>query len=539
MAEAASNPEWNITIGGRNQAAFHVPGGNGDEIGDGEAQNYTYRVNGALVQSYLSQRDHTYLVTNGSTNNFLVSSARVLTFQESGGGSNRIGIFRVGNGVAAELNSSTAQFEPGSIRGITVNALSGDSISIGQTGADAPVTVNLGSGSNSVNVGSARNLDNIQGNLTLTGGSGVHRLNIDDSGRFFPFPPEVGVYTLTPTTVQRNGTALITYAGMTAVALSTGSGALPVNIGITGTAAGTDTGLTVAPSGVNFISVGNGNRTLDALQGPLTVTGSSGANVLGIDDSGFTGADRYTITDRTVTAARLPGSVSYTGITALSFSTGPGSDTFDIESTSASTTVTAGTGGNLFHLSPFSQYLASIAAPLTLNGGGSDTLVFFDVNNPNNERYTFDDIPSRLTLATLPGFDAHWTGMGAVTLWTNGASSVDDPSGRVQVDPGGGPHGGAPSSRQENLGGGTTVYDTDDASLQAFLQFWESVALENYNDAVNNLLAGNAVPALNTDMVHSNGTGNQFTGGLLNLCFGSSTLDSFETDPPNGTVIEI
>jgi hypothetical protein len=47
MAEAASNPEWNITIGGVSQAAFHVPGNNGDEIGDGEPDgNYLYRLNG-------------------------------------------------------------------------------------------------------------------------------------------------------------------------------------------------------------------------------------------------------------------------------------------------------------------------------------------------------------------------------------------------------------------------------------------------------------------------------------------------------------
>src|SRR5262249_55944271 len=108
MAEAASNPEWNITIGGTNQAAFHVPGSNGDEIGDGEAQNYTYRVNGALVQSYLSQRDHTYIVTNGSIHNFLVSSAGVLSFGVFPTGHNSIFVNRLGNnGVAAELNSST------------------------------------------------------------------------------------------------------------------------------------------------------------------------------------------------------------------------------------------------------------------------------------------------------------------------------------------------------------------------------------------------------------------------------------------------
>ena len=53
MAEAASNPECNITVGNVSQAAFHVPNSNGDEIGDAEAQNYTYRLqNGVLIQDH-------------------------------------------------------------------------------------------------------------------------------------------------------------------------------------------------------------------------------------------------------------------------------------------------------------------------------------------------------------------------------------------------------------------------------------------------------------------------------------------------------
>jgi hypothetical protein len=89
--------------------------------------------------------------------------------------------------------------------------------------------------------------------------------------------------------------------------------------------------------------------------------------------------------------------------------------------------------------------------------------------------------------------------------------------------------------------GGTTDYDADFASLRAILDFWNTVTPDNYDDSVNALLAGTGVPPLNTNTVHSNGGGNQFSGGTLNLYFGSHDggLDTFNPDPPNGRVIEI
>src|SRR5262249_54010502 len=75
-----------------------------NEITDGEAQNYSFRVDNYLVQSYYSQEDNAYVVPNGSTNNFLVSSGRVLSFQESPFGFNNVFTNLVGNGVYAELN---------------------------------------------------------------------------------------------------------------------------------------------------------------------------------------------------------------------------------------------------------------------------------------------------------------------------------------------------------------------------------------------------------------------------------------------------
>ena len=78
---------------------------------------------------------------------------------------------------------------------------------------------------------------------------------------------------------------------------------------------------------------------------------------------------------------------------------------------------------------------------MTVNGNGADTLEFFDTNNPADETYTFDNVPSLLTLLTAPGFSFNWVGIGAgsVYLQTNipfghPLSMVNDPSGTVVVD---------------------------------------------------------------------------------------------------------
>jgi hypothetical protein len=118
----------------------------------------------------------------------------------------------------------------------------------------------------------------------------------------------------------------------------------------------------------------------------------------------------------------------------VTLNAGNGNDVFSIEGTGVATTINAGTGTNLFRVTPTAQLLANLAGALTLHGGGAGTLEFFDQNNPNRETYTFDAVPSSLSLATVPGFAVNFTGMSAVYLQTNGMSTVNDSSGSVFVD---------------------------------------------------------------------------------------------------------
>ena len=210
-AEAVTDPAgtaWQVNP--RNSG----PKGNWNEIADGEAQRYTFRVNNYLVQSYFSAEDDAYAVDNGSIYNFLVtpvgtSGAGVLTLQ-----GRSVTVSRVGNGVYAEVDDSTAQFDPGKITGITVNKVNdGVYIFIDQTGPDAPVTVNLNDGafdSELVYVSdAAHNLGTIQGAVTVHGGTEGDSLYMyDENG-----PPNLG-YTITGTSVTRPNMAPITFTGL-------------------------------------------------------------------------------------------------------------------------------------------------------------------------------------------------------------------------------------------------------------------------------------------------------------------------------------
>jgi hypothetical protein len=236
--------------------------------------------------------------------------------------------------------------------------------------------------------------------LVITGGSGDNIYNV------------VGTRSLTPTT------------------LNTGNGTDTVNV------QNTAEPLFINNGGSAAITLSNSAATLGGI-GHVIINDPSKSAAATVDDSSFAGSTTYTLTSTQVAVAAWPNFLLvYNNLASLNLDGGSGDDSFAIESTASATatTVTAGSGGNRFDLTPTAQYLAGVAGPLNLLGGGADTLVFWDTANPSAETYTFDDIPSMLALATVPAFAASWSGMAAVYLETNHMSTVNDPSGTVLVD---------------------------------------------------------------------------------------------------------
>jgi hypothetical protein len=125
----------------------------------------------------------------------------------------------------------------------------------------------------------------------------------------------------------------------------------------------------------------------------------------------------------------------YLDTASVTINSGTGFVIWHIEGTGVPTTINGTLGTNAFVVCQASQLLSNIVGALTLNGSGADVVEFFDQNNPNNETYTFDPVPSSLSLSTGP-LSVNFSGIGSVYLETNGASTVVDPSGTVLVDTG-------------------------------------------------------------------------------------------------------
>jgi hypothetical protein len=84
---------------------------------------------------------------------------------------------------------------------------------------------------------------------------------------------------------------------------------------------------------------------------------------------------------------------------------GSGNVTYNVESTSAATTINAGNGQNLVQISPTAQDLNTIVGSLALNFGtnANNQVTMFNTNNPGNpSNYLITDTTT--TVDTIPGF---------------------------------------------------------------------------------------------------------------------------------------
>jgi hypothetical protein len=301
-------------------------------------------------------------------------------------------------------------------------------INVNSTGFDAASAVGIG------NVNG--NLDNILAPVTVNRLSGLVALQLADQ-----FTLGGQDYTVTGTTISRQSGQhlIVTYHDMYTVELHASSGVNTVDVQSTSAAA-------------TFIYAGLSNDTItvDALPPAGTYTAiqiaNPGSHVI-IND-GNTASLTYTFRRGLYSSANEilstssgidSGTIDLAGpLQDLVFNGGSpsiGHDTYKIETLDYNTTISAGAGSsNIFQVSPVEQKLENILGALTIHGAGNDTLDFYDFNNPNNEMYTCDSVPSSLALASDSNFSVNWTGMESVHLFTNGHSFVHDLSMTVLVD---------------------------------------------------------------------------------------------------------
>jgi hypothetical protein len=435
-----------------------------------------------------------------------------------------------------------------------------DIVQVNGTEANAPLTVNTGNSINNdlVNiVGSGGVLSSVKRAVTLNNAHGTMTAAVTDFNDTAAHPNVM--LTATSLTGLATGTFNFGPNSVTSLSIQGGAGNSTYTItGAPGTTAnnlivgtdlvnvlGTANPLTITTafgSGIDTITLGDANNTLNGITAPVTVNAAN-TDTLTLQDQGTAAARSYTVTATTVSWTGGP-TVSYTRLSALNLSGGGGADTFAVNSSSATAApvifggagnntpvgsngdnfwnvvgsntgfiassayasviafanmanLTSGTGGDYY----FFNDGASISGNLT--GAGADTLDF----SPYTTSVVVD-----LAL-TAPGTDTGVGGTVSGIASVAGGSGVPASAGVFNLLIGSGGDfleggtgrrnivvaGGSPSTLvggdgEDLLIGGSTLYDTQAglANWQAIATYWAGT--DPFATRVANVQSGTGVP---------------------------------------------
>ena len=141
-----------------------------------------------------------------------------------------------------------------------------------------PVTVNTGSGTNTVNLTpTSHNLVNLAGPLTIHGGNGgTTNLVIDDS-----FDAAAQSYGLTSTLFTNSVSHFVVLKNLQNVTLKGGTGADTYSIAGLGAAVPLTLNVGNGAATVNLV---NGSKDATSFLSPVTITGTTGSTTLRVDD---------------------------------------------------------------------------------------------------------------------------------------------------------------------------------------------------------------------------------------------------------------
>jgi hypothetical protein len=364
---------------------------------------------------------------------------------------------------------------------ITVTDTSGnDTINIEGTPAGVPVTVNLGDGSDTVNLSPvAQNLINLGGPVTINGGTGADTLNLFDEGT-----SSAQNYTVTSNTIARTGMATVTYQNISNIVLNISNGTNTITV-------------QSAPAGTAVaINGGTGTNTLvgSAVDNAWVIIGTN------------TG---------TLSSASIVGLVSFASVQKLTGGAASNSFVFS-DGAHISGNLDGGGGGSL----DYSAYSSSVIVDLqtaTATGVGGSIANIQHVTGGSGGGAGIYNILVGDGGNTLAG------GTGRRNLLIAGLSASTLLAG----------------DDEDILIGGTTAYDMDVASLMAIMVYWSGTS-DDYATRVANLMSGNGVPPLDATTVTGNNGGNIMTGtGALALIYtdGLDSIGGFDPDSQLVTIV--
>lgn len=401
-----------------------------------------------------------------------------------------------------------------------------DSIVVRSTNAATSYAIAGAGGSNTYSVGGAGNLNAIQGAVTFFSiqdvTNGTDFLRIDDSKSSgnhtytHGMTPNPGIYAIT-----RDGAALISYYafyGMKGVQLDASGGSNAIKVTATAPACPVTVN---AGAGDSTTTVGGGliiQPVLGTIQAPVRINGQGGYDNVIVDDSAFTGNASYTVSASTVIRAGTP-VITYATVEKVALKAGRGSDTIEVQSTSASThvIVNAGAGDDRIKLGD-SGNAGTLAGAVAVKGeAGTDTLDYLQY--PGSTPVFVNLGTGRATGASdgVTGIENIIGGLGNdILIGDAGVNVLNGSSGRDLLIGGTGMDQLLGGPGQDILIGGSTVYDANTAALLAIMAEWAR-GDQSYEQRVAHLRLGgghNGSILLNTSKVISDGTRDELRGSL-------------------------
>jgi hypothetical protein len=456
---------------------------------------------------------------------------------------------------------------------VTLNAAIASKASVSATASGEPVTLELGTGPNSVLVGSSSlGLQAILAPLTVNGQGGSNQLTLQDHSTV----SATLTYVLTANSVSRPG-AQVNYSHMTAVQLDGIPGTISYQVvSVDPTtqvtlAANGPTNTLIGPNTTNTWSItGTNSGTLDgtvAFTSIQNLVGGAGnntfafqnnASILGVIEGGSSGtstldysadATGITVDLRTRTATATGGFSLIEDLVGSAAGSntlvGPNSiNTWSITGTNSGNIAGLNFSGiqNLTGGPSLDAFVFSAGASVTgrINGGGSgDWLDYAAYTTP----VTVDLATASATGVGggIANIQAVRGGQGGNTLTGNAQPNIlIGGAGANTITGGAGPSiliGGGPSTLTAGSGdailvGGTTVYDSSsiahDLALESILAEWASS--KSFPTRVNDIIHGGGLNGPNTLAwgvnAHDDGNAHTLIGGSGNDWFFKGAHDT-------------
>jgi hypothetical protein len=343
------------------------------QISDNEPNGvYRYRLTGYPVQAYWSQDACAFVVTDGNAQTFTLdpiwngstfSGKYNLTVngdQMMGDPNDHILVNEdAAGGLRLTMNGETVSFDPGEIVAVNINTLTGnDTVDVERVPAGSHVNLTTGTGHKEIDLsGLNHDLRNLPGDVFVTGNGEDTTLVVNDQ-----LSMAAHTYYLDSSSFSAFGTFEMVYHGVTNLQVHTSTGANT---------------LTVAPF----------NESLDGL--PRVSIDGGGHTALTIDDLGINPGflATYTVTKSSLTRSAFfhpTVEIDYSHLGSLTVNAGNATNTLDVESTPAPTTVNGGTRSNAINVSYAGHNLDPIGT-LTIHGGSKATLTVDDQANPDQQ----------------------------------------------------------------------------------------------------------------------------------------------------------